>query len=86
MALTIRNLSPEAEKTLDHLKRTKPTLNANTKAIDYVLSDYLKKCEELEAEKINNRELRREIIDNSEDMSAIIKGFKAINKMIAEQE
>ncbi len=82
MALTIRSLSFEAEKTLEYVLENNEDINANTKAIDFVLSDYLKKCEALKQLEQRNGELRRELIESGEDMRAIIKGFRVINKMI----
>lgn len=83
MALTIRTLSDEAERTILEVQKSNEHINTNTKAIEFVLEDYMVKCEALEKEKKNSSELGRSLMNSSSKLNQIAECFDLINKMIA---
>lgn len=83
MALTIRKLSDQAEQTLLEIQSSNEDINTNTKAIEFVLENYLQKCNELENEKGKSSELRSELFEAEDKLETIANSFKIINKMIA---
>jgi hypothetical protein len=85
MALTIRSLSPEAEKTLEHIKKTKPSVNTNTKAIDFVLSDYLIQKETVQSMLNKYEKLKAELIEKEEEIRLVKEGFRIIDSWTKER-
>ena len=83
MALTIRKLSDQAEQTLLEIQNSNEDINTNTKAIEYVLENYLEKCNDLENEKHKLSELRNELLKAEDKLKSIADGFKVITQMIA---
>lgn len=83
MALTIRTLSDQAENTLSEIIEQNEHINTNTKAIEFVLENYLIKCEELSKEKSKSFGLLKELNQAEDKLSVIAEGFGAISEMIA---
>jgi hypothetical protein len=83
MALTIRTLSEEAERTLSEVQNNNENINTNSKAIEFVLENYLSKCRALEDEKSKNLKLQNQLFKAKEKLGSIAKGFEVITKMIA---
>ena len=83
MALTIRKLSEEAEKTLLQVQVENEHINTSTKAIEFVLENYLSICDDLAFEKNKSKSLAQNL-DRAEDkLNNIAYGFNIINDMIA---
>lgn len=83
MALTIRTLSEEAERTLLEVQDNNENINTNSKAIEFVLENYLDKCRALEEEKKKSKELEKSLMNSIYKLKQIAECFDMINKMIA---
>lgn len=83
MALTIRNLSDEAERTLIEVQENNENINTNSKAIEFVLENYLPKCETLKQEQNKTFKLQVELMEAQDKLRAIANGFGVISEMIA---
>lgn len=83
MALTIRTLSPEAERTLERVQEDYEHINTNSKAIEFVLEQFPILTDELESEKIHNAGLRKELSNAKYKLEGIANGFTLINTLIA---
>lgn len=83
MALTVRNLSNKAENALSEIQKENDDINTKTKAIEFVLENYLSVCEELEAEKTKSRLLNQNLNRAEEKLNNIAYGFNIITDMIA---
>lgn len=86
MALTIRTLSDEAERTLLDIQENNENINTNSKAIEYVLENYLVKCNALKDEEAKTFRLERKLIKAKDKLRAIANGFGIITDMIAKKE
>lgn len=84
MTLTIRNLSEKAEYGLAQIKK-ESKINTNTKAIEFVLEDYISKCDFLEIERKENLKLRRKLEKANDKLNSITYGFSIISEMIAKK-
>ena len=83
MALTIRKLSEGAEKTLAQVQNENEDINTSTKAIEFVLENYLSICDDLEFEKNKSKALAQNL-DRAEDkLNNMAYGFNIITNMIA---
>lgn len=85
MALTIRKLSDTAESTLLKIMEKNEDINTNTKAIEFVLENYLIKCGLLEDEENRTRNLKRELWEAQGKLETISKGFGLIQEMISKK-
>jgi Na+/phosphate symporter len=85
MALTIRTLSDTSEYTLAKIMHDNDQINTNTKAIEFVLEDYLVKCSSLEEEQKRANRYKKELWDAEEKLETIGKGFGMIQKMISKK-
>lgn len=83
MALTIRTMSAEAEKALLEIQNANENINTSTKAIEFVLENYLAKCEALKQEQDNAFKLRVELMEAQDKLRTIANGFNVISEMIA---
>lgn len=83
MAFTIRKLSDQAEQTLLEIQNSNEDINTNTKAIEFVLENYLQKCNALENEKSRCSKLRNKLFEAEDKLDNIANSFKIINQMIA---
>jgi hypothetical protein len=83
MALTIRKLSEEAEKTLLQVQNENEYINTSTKAIEFVLENYLLICNDLKAEKNKSRSLAQNLNRAEDKLNNIAYGFNIITDMIA---
>lgn len=86
MALTIRNLSNEAEITLAKVQENNDSINTNSKAIEFVLENYLIKCNELENEKRTSLEFKNRLLKAEDKLHSIANGFGIITEMIAKSK
>lgn len=83
MALTIRTLSEEAERTLCRIMEKNEHINTSTKAIEFVLEQYPIIADALESEKIHNVDLKKKLSKANDKLEGIATGFNLINSMIA---
>lgn len=83
MALTIRTLSVEAEKTLSKIIKDIEHINTNSKAIEFVLENYLLKCDALKEEEQKCIKLQRKLVKAQDKLQTIANGFSVISEMIA---
>lgn len=83
MALTIRSLSETAENTLLKIQEKNEQINTSSKAIEFVLENYLTTCDELEYERKEKIRYKKELLDAQEKLETIANSFELINKMIA---
>ena len=83
MALTIRTLSDEAERTLIEVQDSNENINTSSKAIEFVLENYLLKCRAFEKEKEKTLELEKSLIKAKGKLEQIADCFDVINQMIA---
>lgn len=82
MALTIRTLSDSAQHTLEKVIESNEHINTNTKAIEYVLENYLPAITDLERECNKISKLERDLAAAIEKLYHITHAFDIINKMI----
>lgn len=85
MALTIRSLSETAENTLLKIQENNEHINTSSKAIEFVLENYLITCNELENERKESTRYKKELWEAQEKLETIADGFELINKMIAKK-
>lgn len=85
MALTIRTLSETAENTLLKIQENNEHINTNSKAIEFVLENYLTTCIELEDERKEKIRYKKKLLDAQEKLEMITNSFELINKMIAKK-
>lgn len=83
MALTIRTLSDEAERTLERLKEDFEDIKASSKAIEFVLERFYVLSDELESEKMINAELKKKLYKANDKLDGIANGFELINSLIS---
>lgn len=86
MALTIRTLSEEAERTLAEIMKNNDHINTSSKAIEYVLENYPIKCLSLEQEQTKNVKLSKKLEKAKDKLNAIVNGFGVITDMIAKKD
>lgn len=82
MALTLRTLSDQAEDTLEKVIERNEHINAKTKAIEYVLENYLITCDALLEEKKRNSQLLKELYSAQHKLDTIANGFGVITELI----
>lgn len=83
MALTIRTLSEEAERTLSRIMEKNEHINTSSKAIEFVLEQYPIIEDALDSEKIHNTDLRKKLSKAKDKLDGIANGFSLINSLIA---
>jgi hypothetical protein len=83
MALTIRKLSEGAEKTLAQVQNENEHINTSTKAIEFVLENYISIFDDLEIEKNKSKSLAQNLDRVEDKLNNIAYGFNIITNMIA---
>lgn len=86
MALTIRSLSDIAENTLLKIQENNEHINTSSKAIEFVLENYLTICSDLDYERTENTRYKKELLEVQDKLENIANGFEIITKMIAKKE
>ena len=82
MALTLRTLSDQAENTLEKVIELNEHINAKTKAIEFVLENYLLTCDALEEEKKRSSKMLKELYTAQHKLDTIANGFSVITDLI----
>lgn len=85
MAITIRRISIEAEKSIEQIQKEKEFINTKTKAIEFALERFPVNSYDIEKKDKEISVLKRKLAEAEYKISVIAKGFNMM-KIVAESE